>query len=88
MSLRFSTNGVFIRKMKLGDTKNHKNDPVKREPIVGRFVRQDCQNGGLSRSREGWRTGFQKGPILLTSLCQMSQGTVRTLLSGTSSGAL
>lgn len=62
MSLRFSTNGVFIRKMKLGDTKNHKNDPVKREPIVGRFVRQDCQNGGLSRSREGWRTDLPLGP--------------------------
>lgn len=32
--------------------------------------------------------GLQKGLILLTSLCQMSQGTVRTLFSGTSSGAL
>lgn len=28
-----------FRRLKLGDTKNHKNDPVKRGPIIGRFVR-------------------------------------------------
>lgn len=62
MGLHFSKNGIFITRMKLGDTKNHKNDPAMRVPIIGRFVRQDCQNGGLSRSRERWKTDLSLGP--------------------------
>lgn len=56
MGLHFSTDDIFIRTVKLGVTKNTKKDPVKMEPIIGRFVSQDCQHGDTSRSWERCRT--------------------------------
>ena len=93
MGLHFSINGIFITRMKLGDTKNHKNDPAMRQcqSLVGLWDKIAKMVASPEAGKGGgqiYLRDLQKEPILLRSLCQMSQGTVRMLFSGTSSGAL